>query len=85
MDGNGESTDTNSAHSSHASTHATEGTRRVVEMKSSYCDSSSCVGVTFDGTHVSLGHYGESGPKLRFTSAEWSAFLDDLHTNSYDV
>jgi hypothetical protein len=54
--------------------------------RSSYCANGNCVEVAFVGTHVLVrDSKDQDGPILRFTSADWSAFLGVVSDGKFDT
>lgn len=53
--------------------------------KSSFCDSGACVEIKFDEGDVLLRSSDDPyDTTVRFTQAEWSAFLDGVHNMEFE-
>lgn len=54
-------------------------------IKSSFCDSASCVEVSFDDDEVLVSDSKNAfGPVLRFTHQEWDAFVAGAKAGEFD-
>ena len=57
--------------------------------RSSYCGSSNCVEVTYDGDLVLVRDSKDEddpvGPTLRFTTAEWAAFVAGVAAGQFNA
>ena len=53
--------------------------------RSSYCDGGTCVEVATVGDHTLIRDSKDpDGPMLRFTAAEWDAFVSGVKGNEFD-
>jgi Domain of unknown function (DUF397) len=54
--------------------------------RSTYCANNSCVEVAFLDNQIAVrDSKDQNGPMLRFTQAEWTAFLDGARNGEFDV
>jgi hypothetical protein len=58
----------------------------AVWRKSSYSCTGNCVEVAFVDDHVAVrDSKNRSGPMIRFTPAEWNAFLSGVRDGEFDL
>lgn len=54
-------------------------------QRSSFCDTGTCVEVTFDDPWVLLRNSQDVSVQLRFTADEWLAFLNGAKEAEFDL
>ena len=60
--------------------------RDVDWVRSSFCETGSCVEAAFRGENVVLRNSKDSGgPILQFTNTEWTEFLDGARNEEFDA